>query len=75
MANHPRRKRTFFTVRYQAQIAKFSSNRDAMEFAEHISRRISDLVQVEHKTALVGQYQHGCTTLEFAQHHELRANG
>lgn len=77
MANHPNRSRTHFTVRYGREIAKFSSNRDAMHFAEAKSREIpfrNHLIEVGHKTGLVGQYQNGRTTKEFEQHHECRDN-
>lgn len=75
MANHPNRNRTPFTVRYLNQIAKFSSNRDAMEFAERMSQRTGHTIEVQHKTGLVGQYCNGVTTPEFAMHHECRDNG
>ena len=75
MTNHPNRSRTYFTVRYgNGHIAKFSCNRDAMHFAEAQSRG-GELVEVQHKTGLVGQYQNGRTTPEFELHHSLRDNG
>jgi len=78
MTNHPNRSRTPFTVRYGNQVAKFSSNRDAMYFAESVSERVAyrkQLVEVLHKTGIVGQYQGGLTTREFELHHSLRDNG
>ena len=33
MTNHPNRSRASFTVRYGRDVAKFTSNRDAMRFA------------------------------------------
>lgn len=78
MTNHPNRKRTYFTVRYGNHIAKFSSNRDAMYFAEMKSRSsefFGYLIEVGHKTGIVGQYQNGSTTSEFQLHHDCRDNG
>lgn len=75
MTNHPNRRRTYFTVRYGKDLAKFSSNMDAMEFAERMSLRTGHLIEVQHKTGLVGQYKNGVTTPEFAAHHMLRSNG
>lgn len=78
MTNHPNRNRTTFTVRYGRDIAKFSSNRDAMHFAEARSREPqlhNWLIEVGHKTGLVGQYRNGLTTPEFQMHHECRDNG
>lgn len=75
MTNHPNRSRTFFTVRYGNEIAKFSNGRDAMYYAEAKSvARHYDLIEVRHKTGIVGQYRGGFTTLEFAEHHRLRDN-
>ena len=68
MTNHPNRSR----------VAKFTSNRDAMRFAEAKSAepQFRDwLIEVGHKTGLVGQYQNGKTTPEFDLHHSLRDNG
>lgn len=76
MANHPNRNRTAFTVRYGREIAKFSSNRDAMHFAEAMSlANPGYLIEVGHKTGLVGQYRNGDTTPEFQLHHDVRDNG
>lgn len=78
MTNHPNRNRTTFTVRYGREIAKFSSNRDAMHFAEAKSADPmfrNWLIEVQHKTGLVGQYRNGATTREFIGHHECRDNG
>lgn len=78
MANHPNRSRTFYTVRYGRDVAKFSSNRDAMRYAEAKSGepQFRDwLIDVGHKTGLVGQYRNGRTTEEFQLHHDCRDNG
>jgi hypothetical protein len=78
MTNHPNRSRTYFTVRYGHNIAKFSSNRDAMHFAEAQSQapELRDCwIEVSHKTGLVGQYRNGQTTPEFQLHHDCRDNG
>ena len=78
MTNHPNRSRTYFTVRYGREIAKFSSNRDAMHFAEAmslLSAHSDCLIEVGHKTGIVGQYRNGNTTPEFELHHSLRDNG
>jgi hypothetical protein len=74
MTNHPNRTKTYFTVRYGKEIAKFSCNRDAMYFAEAKSQG-GKLVEVGHKTGLVGQYWNGKTTVEFQMHHDCRDNG
>lgn len=78
MTSHPNRSRTFYTVRYGREIAKFSSNRDAMRFAEAKSAEPTFrnwLIEVGHKTGLVGQYRNGATMPEFELHHSLRDNG
>lgn len=78
MVNHPNRSKTYFTVRYGRETAKFSNNRDAMQFAEAKSTdpAFRDwLIEVQHKTGLVGQYRNGATTPEFSMHHECRDNG
>lgn len=75
MTNHPNRSKTFFSVRYQGHIAKFSSNRDAMYFAEAKSVSTGDLIEVRHKSGIVGQYSGGKTLPEFELHHSLRDNG
>lgn len=78
MTNHPNRSKTPFTVRYGRDVAKFSSNRDAMLFAETKSREPMFqgwLIEVGHKSGLVGQYQNGRTTEEFQAHHDCRDNG
>ena len=78
MTNHPNRRRTYFTVRYGRELAKFSSNRDAMHFAEAMSLLPSHgdyLIEVSHKTGIVGQYRNGKTTPEFQLHHDCRDNG
>lgn len=85
MTNHPNRKKTYFTVRYGNHIAKFSSNRDAMRFAEAVSASPDfydwqglgngTLIEVSHKSGLVGQYRNGKTTPEFQIHHNCRDNG
>lgn len=75
MTNHPNRKRPMFTVRYGCETAKFSSYRDAMYFAEAQSfTHEGHLIEVGHKSGLVGQYRSGRTTDEFKQHHECRDN-
>ncbi len=69
--------RTHFTVKYGKHVAKFSSSRDAMHFAQAKSaepRFLNWLIEVGHKTGLVGQYQNGMTTEEFRENHELRDN-
>ena len=78
MTNHPSRSKTPFTVRYGRDTAKFSSNRDAMHFAQAKSLApgfVDWLIEVQHKTGLVGQYRNGATTPEFELHHSLRDNG
>ena len=65
---------TAFTVTYGPHVAKFSRNRDAMRFAEAVSRDGFD-ADVEHSTGLVGQYRNGRTTAEFRHHHDCRDNG
>ena len=78
MTNHPNRKKTFYTVRYGRELAKFSSNRDAMHFAQakSLAAEYADwLIEVGHKSGLVGQYRNGATTPEFELHHSLRDNG
>lgn len=73
---HRNRSKTHFTVRYGAHIAKFSSNRDAMYFAEAKSSIPGmGTVEVGCKSGLVGQYDKGQTTPEFELHHSLRDNG
>ena len=76
MTNHPNRSKTYFTVRYGRELAKFSSNRDAMYFAEAKSS-IPGIgwVEVRAKSGLVGQYRDGKTTPEFQAHHDCRDNG
>lgn len=74
MTNHPNRNRTFFTIRYGGHTAKFSCNRDAMRFAESMSAG-GELIEVRHKTGIVGQYQNGKSTPEFQMHHDCRDNG
>lgn len=80
MTNHKFRSKTYFTVRYGTrygtETAKFSSNRDAMYFAEAQSAKLRvGYAEVRHKTGLVGQYSEGKTTPEFQLHHDLRDNG
>lgn len=78
MTNHPNRTKTLYVVRYGGEIAKFSSNSDAMRFAQSksIAPAFSDwLIEVQHKTGIVGQYRNGATTPEFELHHNLRDNG
>jgi hypothetical protein len=78
MPNHPNRSRVHFTVRYGREIAKFSSNRDAMAFAAAKSAEPAFrgwLIEVGHKTGLVGQYRDGKTTAEFQAHHDCASNG
>lgn len=68
------RRATHYTVTYGPHVAKFSCNRDAMRFAEDMSREGGFSVEVEHLTGLVGQYRNGKTTPEFQLHHDLRDN-
>ena len=75
MTNHPNRRKTFFTVRYGHHVAKFSSNKDAMYFAQAKSLETGDLIEVNHKTGIVGQYSMGKTFPEFQLHHDCRDNG
>lgn len=77
MTNHRNRNKTYFTVRYGRHIAKFSSNRDALRYAEAVSSTPEFhgwLIEVGHKTGLVGQYRNGSTTEEFRLHHDCREN-
>lgn len=61
-------KNSLFTVAYLGEIAKFSSYKDAMLFAQAVSAS-NELIEVRHQTGLVGQYQGGNPTPEFAEHH------
>ena len=67
MTNHPNRKRTFYVVRVGKDVAKFSNYLHAMDFAAANSYG-GALIEVQHKSGLVGQYRDGKTTPEFALH-------
>lgn len=62
--------RTRFTVHYFAfkrdQVARFSNEREAREFGKFISRREMSLVEMSDKTGLIGQWDCGAVTPEFA---------
>jgi hypothetical protein len=63
-------KRAKFTVTVDREIAKFSSLRQAMLYAEMISRDPwVGLVEVSDKDSLRGQYSGGQPTPEFKNHH------
>lgn len=76
MTNHPNRsQKTHFVVRYgNDKRARFSDYFDAMWFAEQVSMK-AGWAEVGHKTGLVGQYNNGVTTPEFAAHHATRTAG
>lgn len=51
-------------------VAQFSSHRQALLFAEFISREPgAGLIEVAAPDGLVGQYRRGIPTPEFEQHH------
>jgi hypothetical protein len=62
--------RTKFTVHYFAnkrdQVARFSDESEARNFGKFVSRRGNSLVEMSDKTGLVGQWQSGIATPEFA---------
>ncbi len=63
-------KKCFFTVTYnRGEVGRFSSLHDAMSFAQTQSR-LSGWAEVRHKTGIIGQYDNGAPTPEFAQHHQ-----
>ncbi len=59
--------RTKFVVYYQAKIARFSDYVDAHAFARQQSH-FGGLVEIVGKDGMVGQYDHGKPTPEFAIH-------
>ena len=66
-------KRTHFMVNVRGEVAKFSGYKQAMLFADYMSRK-GDLVEVRDKSGIVGQYQNGVSTPEFRQHHATLEN-
>lgn len=64
-------KRTRYIVQCRGEIARFSSYRHALLFAEMLSGRDcpGQLVEVSAPDGLVGQYRDGRPTPEFKQHH------
>ena len=60
-------KRTHFTVNHLGEVAKFSSYKQAMEFASHMSRD-GIITEVRDRTGLVGQYIGSIPTREFQDH-------
>jgi hypothetical protein len=57
---------TKFTVHYSANVARFSSEKDAREFGKAISQRLEIIVEMSDKTGLIGQWVDGIVTPEFA---------
>ena len=74
MTNHPNRSRTYYTVRLGREVAKFSNYKHAMNFACYYSAMGSGVLEVGHKTGIVGQYRNGATTPEFQAHHDTLVN-
>ena len=66
-------KRTHFTVSHLGEVAKFSSYKQAMEFACHMSRD-GIITEVRDRTGLVGQYIGSIPTKEFQEHHNTLQN-
>lgn len=62
------KKKSFFTVPYHGEVARFSSFKDAMLFAQAMSAS-KDVIEVRHAAGVVGRYQAGEPTPEFAAHH------
>lgn len=61
-------KNSLFTVPYFGEIAKFSSYKDAMLFAQAMSAA-KEVIEVRHAAGVVGQYWGGKPTPRFEQHH------
>lgn len=61
-------KNSLFTVPYFGEIAKFSSYKDAMLFAQAVSAS-NELIEVRHTAGVVGQYRAGKPTPRFEDHH------
>ncbi len=69
MSNHPNRSRLPCRVQAKGRtVAAFASYVDAMRYAQERSRR-DGLVEVADRTGLVGQYNRGNSTQEFADRH------
>lgn len=67
MATHPNRTKCHYSVRIGRDVAKFTNYLHAMDFACANSYG-GRLVEVGHKTGIVGQYRDGKTTPEFELH-------
>jgi len=61
-------KNSFFVVPYLGEVAKFSSYKDAMLFAQAVSAS-DELIEVRHTAGIVGQYRAGKPTPRYAEHH------
>lgn len=62
-------KNCLFSVAYLGEVAKFSSYRDAMTFAQAVSAA-DEVVKVEHRqTGVVGQYRAGKPLPGYLEHH------
>ncbi len=61
-------KNSLFIVPYLGEIAKFSSYKDAMLFAQAVSAA-KEVIEVRHTAGVVGQYWGGRPTPRFEEHH------
>lgn len=63
-------KKCFFTVPYHGgEIAKFSSLKDALLFAQAVSAS-KETVEVRNPAGIVGEYQDGRPTFRYIQQHK-----